>query len=114
MSDVACRACQRPNRWARRFCGGCGAHLGCVCRTCGFANGSDDRFCGGCGARIADDVAVVTSPPVRPSMASIPTVTKPGGELDGLFGEHEVDEPDALPAENVTQGDLDKLFGAAS
>ena len=111
MTDVTCRACQRPNRWARRFCGGCGTHLGCVCRSCGFANGADDRFCGGCGARVGDDVAVVTSPPVRPSFASL---QKPSGELDGLFGKGDVDEPETLPAENVTQGDLDKLFGAAS
>lgn len=129
---VACAACQAGNRAHRGFCRECGAALAPVCRGCRFVNERGDRFCGGCGSMLgelpaaaSEAAAIRSSPPpgaARPGAAARPArrdeasaLLRGDAELAALLAPlHSAAPKDELPAANITQADLDKLFGGTS
>jgi hypothetical protein len=109
---IACPACDRPNAAHRGYCGGCGAVLQPVCRGCRFVNDGGDVYCGGCGNQlVTPGAAVIVSRAASSGPVSAMTMATAMGndELAELFVA-------AAPAQaelpqNITQGDLDRLFG---
>jgi hypothetical protein len=106
----------------RRYCGDCGTNLEPVCASCGFENESRDRFCGGCGCGMTQQVhAPVAVPAPRamtmamppPPPKAKPVAQTPTHELDGLFAAPAVkNDGPKLPDANISQDDVDRLFGA--
>lgn len=129
---VACAACQAGNRAHRGYCRECGAALAPVCRGCRFVNERGDHFCGGCGSLLVElpaaasqAAAIQASPPpgtARPGPAARPArrdeasaLLRGDSELAALLAPLESAAPkDELPSANITQADLDKLFGGTS
>ena len=123
-----CPRCQRTNAPHRRYCGDCGTNLEPVCRACNFENETRDRFCGGCGCGLThQSVAPVAAVAPVPAPARVRTVAMPPPpppvkhsapaapthELDGLFASPAaVNDGPKLPDANISQDDLDRLFGA--
>ena len=54
---IACPSCGSGNRPDRRYCAGCGGHLGQACAACGARNEPGERFCGSCGGALAGAAA---------------------------------------------------------
>ena len=108
MNLVGCSICQRSNKAHRGYCGGCGSSLQPVCRGCRFVNEPKDRFCGGCGSTLAMETRGVA--PMAHEPGPDPTVSV--NEISELFVPVAAISDEALPAANITQADLDRLFGA--
>ncbi len=88
-----------------------------MCRGCRFVNEGHDKFCGGCGSGLAHHTP--TSEPVDAPRMSItfeppPPVDAPASEINELFAPVAVTADDSLPSANITQADLDRLFGLSS
>jgi hypothetical protein len=106
----------------RRYCGDCGTNLEPVCRSCHFENETRDRFCGGCGdgltqgarpAAVVEAPRVVMMPPPPPPPKKAAAPAAPTHELDGLFSAPAASPAGPkLPDANISQDDLDRLFGA--
>ncbi|MEJ7600422.1 MAG: zinc ribbon domain-containing protein [Kofleriaceae bacterium] len=108
MTLVSCSVCQRSNKSHRGYCGGCGSSLQPVCRGCRFVNEVKDRFCGGCGSGLVVEARGAPTPQQHHE----PEPTVAGNEISELFVPV-IEVPDeVLPAANITQADLDRLFGA--
>lgn len=110
MTSLGCPACDRSNGAHRGYCGGCGAVLQPVCRGCRFVNDAGDRYCGGCGNQLV-------TPGVAPGITATavrvaPAVTDASDELAELFVVS-TQAAAELP-QNITQGDLDRLFSGGS
>lgn len=103
---ITCAACQRGNHAHRGYCGRCGVTLQPVCRGCRFVNEVQDTFCGGCGSMLTHEVRV-------PAPASAPALDA-ADEISELFAPVAVTPDEGLPSAGITQGDLDRLFGAIS
>jgi hypothetical protein len=103
---LTCGDCERTNAPNRGYCGGCGAVLQPVCRGCRFVNDDGDHYCGGCGNMLAIPSGIVQPVVAR---ASAPIVAVGNDELAELFV-HATPAQAELP-QNITQGDLDRLFG---
>ncbi len=98
-----CAACDHANSPQRGYCAACGHMLRLVCRGCRFANDHGDRFCGGCGVSLlARAFATTAKIPAAASATS--------DELEALFSVKSTPLDDVLPA-NISQDDLDRLFG---
>lgn len=136
---MTCGSCTAGNREDRRFCGACGATLGVPCPRCAFRNDTRDRFCGGCGtatartdrvvpiAEAAETAAAVLlsalEPQAKPVDMSRPppthsTVSPLGGGLPALSPTDIArllsprgDDAGSCPPPQLTQADLDRLFG---
>lgn len=137
---LACQACHAGNRPQRGYCRECGAALAPVCRGCRFVNERGDRFCGGCGSllvelpaagdailRSAAPAMAATGAPGAGSGSGSGSGAKPArghdagallrgdAELAALLAPLAVAPPkDELPQANITQEDLDRLFGGTS
>lgn len=136
---AACGACGVDNRAHRGYCRACGAALAPVCRGCRFVNERGDQFCGGCGSALVELPAASAAPAAvlrhgAVSASELLGVTPSGGsgrpragrrgedasallrgdsELAALFAPAVAATPsEELPSTNITQADLDKLFGA--
>ena len=107
MNLVGCSICQRSNKSHRGYCGGCGSSLQPVCRGCRFVNEAKDRFCGGCGSTLVMEVRGMAA-----AHDPMPDPTAGVTEISELFVPVAVIPDEALPAANITQADLDRLFGA--
>ncbi len=133
---LECAACRAGNRPHRGYCRACGGALVPVCRGCRFVNEAGDQFCGGCGSALVplpavaepslEAAAVIRSAP-PPGSGAAPGATKPGrgpeggarqrgdSELAALLAPRAAAAPkDDLPQANITQADLDRLFGGTS
>jgi hypothetical protein len=100
----------------RGYCGGCGGDLQPVCRGCRFVNEESDKFCGGCGSALGPHGAARDLPAHGPRM-SISFESPPmaeTSEMSELFAPVAVTPDDSLPAANINQADLDRLFGAGA
>ena len=100
-----CGQCGRGNGPKRRYCGGCGGFLAAVCGHCEFTdNDVGDVFCGGCGHEL-----------IVHKLAKGGVAVPGNRELAGLFNFAPA-EPKAkeLPETNVSQDDVDRLFGGKS
>lgn len=100
-----CPHCQAPSWGQQLYCGQCGTALGKPCPSCFFTTWAADRFCRHCRHPFYQAVAPspaqpVNAPPVPPA-------------LNALWQEAQTDDQsDLTRRHNLTQADIDKLFGA--
>jgi len=123
--EITCTGCKRKNRAHRGYCGRCGASLQPVCRGCHFVNEAGDVYCGGCGNTLVLHAGAGAAAVPPPRMQGLPTPPRPPkpptpargpeSEVSALFMPAQTASPDdQLPAANITQADLDRLFGGGT
>ncbi|MBA3498820.1 MAG: hypothetical protein M4D80_07700 [Myxococcota bacterium] len=88
-----------------------------MCRGCRFVNEGHDKFCGGCGSGLVEhtlETKPVGAPKLSITFAPPPEADAAGSEINELFAPVAVTADDSLPSANITQADLDRLFGVGS
>lgn len=107
-----CPGCNTLIRFQQLYCGHCGEELGKPCPSCFFVTAKTDNFCVRCRHAFQPTVAVqpMAQRSVPPPLPEPPATVHQG--INTLWQEAQLDDDtDIKRRKNLTQSEIDRLFG---